>query len=53
MLEGTWHPAQFVALEFPSASHAPEWWNSVEYAPAKVLRQATADTEMVLVEGFG
>jgi uncharacterized protein (DUF1330 family) len=52
-LEGTWRPARFVVLEFPSAARAREWWNSTEYALAKVLRQASADTEMLLVEGVG
>jgi uncharacterized protein (DUF1330 family) len=30
---------------------ARAWWASPEYGPARALRQACADTEMVLVEG--
>jgi len=30
---------------------AQEWWNSAEYAEAKALRQATASTQMIVVEG--
>ena len=51
-LEGTWAPERFVVLEFPSAARARDWWASSEYAPAKALRHATADTEMLLVEGI-
>jgi uncharacterized protein (DUF1330 family) len=52
VLEGTWHPARFVILEFPTAARAREWWNSPEYADAKALRQATTETEMLLIEGL-
>ena len=51
-LEGTWKPQRLVLLEFPSAARAKEWWDSKEYAEAKALRQATARTEMILVEGI-
>ncbi len=51
-LEGTWSPPRFVILEFPSAERARAWWNSPEYGPAKALRQACAETRMLLVEGL-
>jgi uncharacterized protein (DUF1330 family) len=51
VLEGTWHPTRFVILEFPTMARAKEWWNSTEYAEAKALRQATTETEMLLIEG--
>jgi len=51
-LEGTWQPARLVILEFPSVARAKEWWASEEYAEAKALRQATAKTELIVVEGF-
>jgi uncharacterized protein (DUF1330 family) len=50
-LEGTWLPERFVVIEFPSAEQAKAWWSSPEYAEAKALRQATARTQMILVEG--
>ena len=50
-LEGDWSPGRVVIVEFPSAEQAKAWWNSPEYAPAKELRQATAHTQMILVEG--
>lgn len=51
VLEGTWHPPRFVILEFPTAEQARAWWSSPEYAPAKALRNACAQTEMILVQG--
>ena len=51
-LEGTWSPKRLVILEFPSVDQAKSWWNSLEYAEAKALRQAVARTQMVVVEGL-
>ena len=51
-LEGQWSPSRLVILEFPSVERAREWWSSEAYAPAKRLRQETATTEMILVEGI-
>jgi uncharacterized protein (DUF1330 family) len=51
-VEGTWSPGRIVVLEFPSVELARAWWNSSEYAAAKALRQATAMTDMVLVQGI-
>lgn len=51
-LEGTWSPTRLVILEFPSVEQAKSWWNSVEYAEAKALRQAAARTQMIVVEGL-
>lgn len=51
ILEGEWMPKRFVILEFPDAERARAWWASEEYAAPKALRQATAKTDMVLVEG--
>lgn len=51
-LEGDWSPERLVVLEFPSADHAQRWWNSTEYAEAKQMRQRSAYTQMLLVNGF-
>ena len=51
-LEGNWQPGRFVVLQFPSVERAKEWWASEEYAPAKAIRQANAETKMILVEGL-
>jgi uncharacterized protein (DUF1330 family) len=50
-LEGTWGPSRLVILEFPDSDRARSWWGSDEYADAKALRQASARTQMLLVEG--
>jgi len=50
-LEGDWSPKRFVMLEFPSVEQGKAWWSSPEYAEAKALRQATAKTQMIVVEG--
>lgn len=50
-LEGSWQPSRIVVLEFPSNAQAKRWWASAEYRDAKALRQRTANTEMILVEG--
>jgi uncharacterized protein (DUF1330 family) len=50
-LEGTWRPTRLVIVEFPTAERAREWLASPEYAEAKAIRHASAETEMVLLEG--
>ena len=50
-LEGSWQPERVVVLEFPTVARAKEWWASDEYRDAKALRQRTAKTEMIVVEG--
>jgi len=52
VLEGSWTPKRLVVLEFPTMARAREWINSAEYAPARRLRHATADSDMILVEGM-
>ena len=51
-LEGSWQPTRLVILEFPSVERAQSWWSSAEYAEAKALRQRSASTKMVLIEGL-
>lgn len=50
-LEGAWCPKRVVVLEFPSVAQARRWWASEEYRDAKALRQRTATTQMIVVEG--
>ena len=51
-LEGEWEPKRVVVLEFPTYEQARAWWDSEEYRAPKALRQATARTNMILVEGM-
>jgi uncharacterized protein (DUF1330 family) len=50
-LEGDWIPKRLVILEFESVAQAKAWWASSEYRTAKELRQKTAITDMIVVEG--
>ena len=51
-LEGNWSPQRVVILEFPSMAQAQAWTDSPEYAPAKRLRQMSAKSNRVMIEGF-
>ena len=51
VLEGDWVPKRLVVLEFESLERAKEWWASKEYSAAKQVRQKTAVTNMIIVEG--
>jgi uncharacterized protein (DUF1330 family) len=50
-LEGDWSPRRLVILEFPDAQRARAWWDSESYREPKAMRQRTAYTRMVLIEG--
>lgn len=52
VLEGSWAPTRIVVLEFDSYDRAMEWWHSVEYAPAKELRQRVSTTDLLIVDGY-
>ena len=51
-LEGNWEPKRLVMLEFPSVEQAQAWLNSLEYAPARRLRQLSANSRMLVIEGL-
>lgn len=50
-LEGDYVPRRVVVVEFVDAARARSWWSSSEYAAAKAIRQATAKTDMFIVDG--
>lgn len=50
-LEGDWQPERMVVVEFPSVEKARAWWHSDQYAAAKAIRQQSAHTKMLLIEG--
>ena len=50
-LEGGWRPKRMVVIEFDDAERAKAWHDSELYAPARALRQASADTRMIVVGG--
>ena len=51
VLEGEWPREKLIIAEFPSMERARQWWGSPEYAEPRALRQATADSELVIVQG--
>lgn len=51
ILEGNPTVGRIVVIKFPDVKTAKAWWNSTEYSYAKSIRQRTATTEMILVEG--
>lgn len=53
VLEGEWTPNRLVILEFESVERAKAWLDSPEYREARALRQASARTNMVVIEGAG
>jgi len=52
VVEGTWHGNRTVVLEFESVEAAREWYSSDEYQAAKPLREAAADSNVVILSGF-
>lgn len=50
-LEGDWQPERMVVIEFPTVDKAREWWHSDQYSEAKAIRQRSAHTKMLIVEG--
>ena len=51
VLEGDWNPKRIVILEFESMERAKEWLNCEEYREPRKMRQRTAKTNMIVVEG--
>jgi uncharacterized protein (DUF1330 family) len=50
-LEGKWQPNRLVVLEFPTLDAARRWYDCEAYRGPKALRQRTAVTHVILVEG--
>jgi len=51
-IEGDWKPARLIVLEFPTLSRARAWYASPDYAPLIPLRERTARTRLIFVEGI-
>ena len=50
-LEGHLDTQRLVIIEFENAERAKQWWASEDYREAKQLRQRTAKTQLIVVEG--
>ena len=51
VLEGEWVPKRMVILEFGDMAKLNAWYRSPEYKPLIELRQRTARSTLVAVEG--
>ena len=51
VLEGDWRPSRLVVLEFPTMPDALAWYESDAYSEARALRQRTARSDVVIVDG--
>ena len=49
---GSWKPERIIVIEFPSESHVQDWLMSTEYKAIAPLREAGADTQAILVDGY-
>jgi len=52
VLEGGGEPGRRVVLEFPTMTRLKAFWDSPEYLPLRALRERTAGSRIVAVEGF-
>jgi len=52
VLEGDWHPARLVVLEFENLAAAERWYESEAYQAAKKLREGGARMRMIAVQGL-
>jgi uncharacterized protein (DUF1330 family) len=50
-LEGVWEHDRMVVLEFPTKADALAWYESDVYRPLRDLRQASAETIILLADG--
>lgn len=50
-IEGEWAPRRIAMLEFPDMETARRWVDSPEYAEARKVRQASATSSLILVDG--
>jgi len=49
--EGNWSPKRVVILEFASMEQARKWYDSPEYAPVLAIRERSAASKLIFVEG--
>jgi uncharacterized protein (DUF1330 family) len=52
VLEGSWHPQRTAIIEFPSPTAFKAFWNAPDYQPLKELRERSAHSNLVMIEGL-
>ena len=49
---GSWRPERIIVIEFPTEDHIRQWLNSPEYIEIASLREAGAETQAIIVDGY-
>ena len=52
ILEGSWPQVRTIVLEFPSLAVAKEWYYSRDYQALAKHRFLSAETNMILIDGY-
>ncbi len=52
VLEGTWRPRRSAIIEFPSVASMKAFWESPEYQPLREIRERSAKSNLVVIEGL-
>ena len=48
---GGWTPESIVIVEFPTMERAREWFDSVEYGPARAIAERALSRRLIIVDG--
>jgi len=52
VLEGTWRPKRSAIIEFPNLASMKAFWESPEYQPLRKIRERSAKSNLVVIEGL-
>jgi len=52
VLEGTWRPKRSAIIEFPNLASMKAFWESPEYQPLREIRERSAKSNLVVIEGL-
>jgi len=52
VLEGTWRPQRSAIIEFPNLASMKAFWESPEYQPLREIRERSAKSNLVVIEGL-
>ena len=52
VLEGTWRPKRSAIIEFPNLASIKAFWESPEYQPLRKIRERSAKSNLVVIEGL-
>jgi len=51
VLEGVWRPKRTAVIEFPTLAAAKSFWSSDEYRPLREIRERSAKSSVMAIEG--